>query len=52
MLFNKRIPREKTKSLVGEEEIICQETNVFLGRLKTENKGVRDRSGITVVPWI
>ena len=50
VLFDEKIPPEKTKNVAGEEEIICEDTNVFLGKLKTETKGGRDRSGITGVP--
>jgi hypothetical protein len=34
------------KNYVGEEEIVCEDTNVFLGKLKAE-KGVRERGGIS-----
>jgi dynein light intermediate chain 1 len=46
VLYDERIPQEKMKNYVGEEEIVCEDTNVFLGKLKAE-KGVRERGGIS-----
>lgn len=42
ILYDEKIPPTKVKSYVNEEEIVCEDTNVFLGRLKTEKP--RDRS--------
>ena len=36
VLYDERIPPEKTKNVIKEEEIVCEDTNVFLGKLKTE----------------
>ena len=41
---------EKIKKGIGEYQIICEDTNAFLGRLKTENKGGSDKSNISGVP--
>lgn len=42
ILYDEKIPPTKVKSYVNEEEIVCEDTNVFLGRLKTEKP--RDRT--------
>ena len=44
VLYDERIPQEKIKNFITEEEIVCEDTNVFLGKLKSE-KGIKDRIG-------
>ena len=36
MLYEDRIQSEKMKPIIEEEEIICEDTNVFLGKLQSE----------------